>query len=691
MFQDVTIVLVTWLIMLLLQLVSAPFLYLLFQKKLIDGGWAFGRVLVWLLLSLIIWFGGHTGLPFNQDIYLYLVLSLAVLASSYYAATHWSNLKQYFQKRWLLILVEEWLFLLGFVFLIFIRAHRPDILDLEKFMDAGFIQAYLRSPTLPAEDMWLSGEKINYYTFGHFMGSIMTRLWGLRIEYGYNILLGLLMGLGLAEAFSVGANLVWPLIKDKGQKWVRLLRSGLIAAFLVIIGGNSHAAWYLLSNYTFRAYWYPDATRFIDRTIHEFPAYSFIVSDLHAHVWGLPLVLFLLINILVWINQIQAEASQEITGLKKLLKLKTVIRALPLGVLFGVMMMTSTWDFLIYGMLMVMLSLVLLVQDLKVWLKIILSGAVTIATALLVASPWLLNFVSISEGVKFAAEHSPFWQLLVLWSGHVTFSLVTLYFANRLISQSSDRQNQALKTPAMMIVALVLTALILIALPELIYFKDIYPNHPRANTMFKLTFQAFVMMGLAISWLAGVLHLKKFHQNLRVILRFLLGIFILAVGIYPYFGYRDYYDRLKKYRGLNGLYWMQQDLTHDYQLILWLRQNVTGRPVILEAAGDSYTKYARVSTFTGFPTVVGWKVHQWLWRGGYTVPQGRSDEVEQVYRQPLSATAQQILKKYQVKYIVVSSLERDKYSKIDESGLKQLGRIVYQTNQSYLVKLQNKI
>src|SRR3989304_5981669 len=38
-------------------------------------------------------------------------------------------------------------------------------------------------------------------------------------------------------------------------------------------------------------YWYANATRFIPFTIHEFPSYSFVVSDIHGHVLSIPFVL----------------------------------------------------------------------------------------------------------------------------------------------------------------------------------------------------------------------------------------------------------------------------------------------------------------------------------------------------------------------------------------------------------------
>ena len=166
------------------------------------------------------------------------------------------------QKK--ILLIEEILFFIGFFVLSFIRGYNPAILDLEKFMDAGLIESYLRSPVLPLEDMWLAGEKVNYYTFGQFLGSQATNLWGLKIEYSYNLLLGLLFGLLLLESFSLVAQFVSSILEKsetKKQKNKILIRSGFVGAFFVGVGANSHPLWYFLKNRTFEGY--PDATRFI--------------------------------------------------------------------------------------------------------------------------------------------------------------------------------------------------------------------------------------------------------------------------------------------------------------------------------------------------------------------------------------------------------------------------------------------
>ena len=115
----------------------------------------------------------------------------------------------------------------------------------------------------------------------------------------------------------------------------------------------------------------------------------------------------------------------------------------------------------------------------------------------------------------------------------------------------------------------------------------------------------------------------------------------------------------------------------DYQAILWLNSNVAGQPNILEAVGDSYTDYERISMATGLPTIEGWLVHEWLWRGAYDEPGARAAEVQTINETTDPVAAKVVLDKYQVKYVVVGTMEKTKYPNLIEEKFNQLGKPVF--------------
>lgn len=713
--HDLLLLFLVWLMLLFWQLAAFPFLHALFSKKLIDAGWAFGRLTSWLVIATVVWFLAHAHLAVNTQLWIWLFFIIWAFVAFRYFEKHKLAVLATFKQAKKLIITQEILFAIGLIFLFIVRGFNPAILDLEKFMDAGLMVSYMKSPQLPLEDMWLAGEKVNYYTFGHFLGAVALNFLNLKIEFGYNVLLAVIMGLIMSQGACLASNLMADLNKKKLGFYV--IFAGILASLLLAFGGNTHAIWYLLKNRSFVDFWYPDSTRFIERTIHEFPAYSFIVSDLHAHLWSLPIVLFLLLNIYTWLKALLAEKK---VSWSKLVKQTFWQQAVVVGAIFGLIVGTSAWDVAIYALLLGIIGLVLLFLDF-VYLPALLVSAFTIGVSMvLVSSPWWLNFVSISEGVKVAYEHSPLWQLLVLWTGHVSMTLLSLFLWLKMLYQFAKKKLLAHSAHLVLLIAMILTAWILIVIPELIYVKDIYPNHPRANTMFKLTFQSLTLMSVVaavfIAYLAQfkavslqfsrdakekfTLWLKKmFKQVLSwkfivlekkylalLPLKLLSFLFVLAVLLYPYFGYRDYYG-LKEYKGVNGLAWLAEKYPADYQAIVWLNNYVVGRPVIVEAVGESYTTFARVSTFTGFPTILGWRVHEWLWRGGFEIPGARTEEVRKIYEEPLSPDSQRLLAQYQVQYIIVGDKEREAYTKLDEAGLAKLGKKVFAQAGTYILAL----
>ena len=239
------------------------------------------------------------------------------------------------------------------------------------------------------------------------------------------------------------------------------------------------------------------------------------------------------------------------------------------------------------------------------------------------------------------------------------------------------------------IAGLALCAMGLVVIPELIYVRDIYEEgFARANTMFKLTYQAFTLFGICMAYI-----LMRFllHRSRRL---YVTGI-VTGVCLVSTFGYiinacSAWYGTdlsLKNYPGLDATAYLEEKFPQDAAAIDWLNENVTGSPVILEACGDSYSDYERVSAMTGLPCVLGWYVHEWLWRGDTQDLNERKADVEAIYTAQDEKTAGRLLDKYQVKYIYVGTLEREAYGVLDDTLLKSLGTVVFEENDTYIVEI----
>ena len=263
-------------------------------------------------------------------------------------------------------------------------------------------------------------------------------------------------------------------------------------------------------------------------------------------------------------------------------------------------------------------------------------------------------------------QKSPVWMMLILWG---LFVYCGLWLWNLKDDEGGGRK---------MLLVWAIYCLGLILFPEFFYFKDIYPAHFRSNTMFKLGYQVFMMMAF-LSGYVIITGLAKIKTNRW----WLLGVvpLVYLAAIYPTFSIKSYFGKIgvKNYKGLNGLAWLGQRYPGDAKTVEWFNLRIANQPVILEANGDSYTDYGRISTFTGLPTVAGWTVHEWLWRGGYGPISARAEEVRGVYEARNASEARQILVKYQVEYVIVGDMERQKYQNINEEAISRLGRLVFQS------------
>ncbi|MBI1792584.1 MAG: hypothetical protein HYR70_00145 [Chloroflexi bacterium] len=212
--------------------------------------------------------------------------------------------------------------------------------------------------------------------------------------------------------------------------------------------------------------------------------------------------------------------------------------------------------------------------------------------------------------------------------------------------------------PSSFILLLILLGSLLVMAPEFVFLRDQFGW--RMNTIFKFYYQAWLLWSLAAAFGTAVL-LQKLRGAWDWLFR--IGIFLLLFMslTYPALAIPTKTNNLKPALGwtLDDFNRIRRGNPDEAAAIEWLKSAPDG--VIVESVGGSYTAYARISTYTGLPTLLGWPGHESQWRGG-SDPQGtRQDDVKLLYSTSNWQTALAILKKYNVRYVYIGGLERSTY------------------------------
>jgi len=286
-------------------------------------GYAYARTMSLVLLAYLYWLPGVLGLWPNQDIPLWGVAALVALAGLVAGLCRRAELGQWLRREWRQLLVTELLFIVALVFYAWYKAHDPAIDHTEEPMDFAFLTAMLRSPQLPPSDPWMAGLKISYYYLGYLIISLVGRLSGTPAGIAYN--------LGLAQTFALavvgGYGVVHDLLARRrcAKLWGVLggvslgLAGNLEGLFELLhsrgLGGVGFYRWLDIPGLVDApvtgswlpqdAWWWWRASRIISdpnillrssTVITEFPAFSFILGDMHPHVMALP-ALFLALGL----------------------------------------------------------------------------------------------------------------------------------------------------------------------------------------------------------------------------------------------------------------------------------------------------------------------------------------------------------------------------------------------------------
>ncbi|MEI6290142.1 MAG: DUF2298 domain-containing protein, partial [Chloroflexota bacterium] len=708
-----------YLVISLLGLFTWPLLRI-FLPGLHDKGYPLSRLTGLLLLAYLAWLIASIGGQYSRVMIgaCYISVMAAGFAAFYFQKKaildELSSRKKYF-------LIVEGIFLLLFLIDLGIRIGNPDLLHParggERPMDFSYLNAVLKSSTFPPYDPWYAGGYINYYYWGFVLVGTPIKLLGIVPSIAYNFVLPTLFALLGIGGFSVVWNLMQAVKKENepnAQQYLPYIAGFAASAGLVLMGnlgtlqliyhalqkmvvsgdvvealGTSifqHLAWgiqglgKMFSGQPLpigwgEYYWWPSRVMPNgDLAITEFPLFTFLYSDLHAHMIALPLTVLAI----SWTLSIL-----QVRQLPRWSWLATLAFG---GLVIGVLRPTNTWDFPTY------LALGSLVTGYSIFRyfdagdryrfglspiiqRVIaaLCGAGLLAgLALAFFQPFAARYgLAYSEVSQWTNEKTPIWSYWTHW-GVFLFVIVSWMFweTRQWLAQTPLSQLPKIKPflPAIEFSAigaagiwlvlqfylnvpvawfafpLAVWALILMLRPDqpdvkrlilfmvgtglvltlIVEFIVLSGDIGRMNTVFKFYLQVWVLF--AISAAAGLgWILSEFDQwGIKGKIFFQTAGTLLAAGAL-FFTITASNDKIRDRIAPNipftidsitymnySTYWDQSqlDLSKDYRAIRWMQDNVKGSPVIVEGNTPEYRWGTRYTIYTGLPGVVGWSWHQ---------------------------------------------------------------------------------
>jgi len=314
-----------------------------------------------------------------------------------------------------------------------------------------------------------------------------------------------------------------------------------------------------------------------------------------------------------------------------------------------------------------------------------LVAAIAAAPAIAVVAGWALLFLyekAAGSGKLGAGAGGLGAQITDRGTAWLTSAFIATVLAAALAAlwlELTARDERPERESPIFALLLAATAMLLILGTEFFYVGDVFNS--RMNTVFKLYYQAWMLLAIAGGfslyyltgrWRAGFPNAKVYRWAWGIA----AAIVLAGAALYPLGGgfnrTHDENGKLAESNGaLHGIHHYSQD---ERDAIDWLKDRADGQDlVIAEAVGNDYTLAGRISGATGVPAILGWKGHEDQWRSGACKPcAGRFEDVNKLYSAPDAASIGPIVKKYDVTYIYVGDLERKTYGEAGMAKFKTL-------------------
>jgi YYY domain-containing protein len=178
-----------------------------------DHGYPLARTAGMLVLAYLTWLAGSVNIPFSR-LTISIVILVMALVGGYLAYRQRDELREEWRTKKNYFLIVEGLVLAFFLIFLFIRLGNPDLWHAwkggEKPMDFSYFNAVLKSTTFPPYDPWYAGGYMNYYYWGFVFVGVLVKWLGIVPSFAYNLIIPTLFSMVAMGAFSIGYNLSHP-------------------------------------------------------------------------------------------------------------------------------------------------------------------------------------------------------------------------------------------------------------------------------------------------------------------------------------------------------------------------------------------------------------------------------------------------------------------------------------------------
>lgn len=591
-----------------------------------DKGYGVAKLFGLIVWGYFVWLAASLGLPYSR-VTILGVLGALFVVNLIIAFLKKDRIKPILKEIRSDIRAADIVFFVCFFVFLFVRWMNPDLWHPykggEKPMDFSYFTAILKSVSFPPYDPWFAGGTLNYYYYGMYLAGLAVKLLGVIPTVAYNLILPLWYAFLGSAAFTIGKTLYIKAWKPAAENLGKADRAGIFTVIGMQVLGNLGTvaqiknelidlgysgtgftglkAFFvgigkLMSGQSLIMYkgdWYWVPSRAIpDTSITEFPIFTFLYADPHAHLFALPITVLVLVWLIAMIARFTDCGSHG--------KCEWVLSFAAGPLLIGTLYTTNTWDMPTYLCITLAVLLYLLICNFVMTAapesrrrRVIFMIALLLLTAALSVGlflPYLTNNTQQQSIEYFDETHTPIRSFMKHWGVFLFF--IIAWYAVEIYRWMKDtplrigrdllHKNKQLLFAGAAVYALILfilthlgvriiwitlplmtVSLLLLLRPEIsVYERFVYflvgvalfaanlvevvhlkGDYGRQNIVFKFYNQIWIMLSICAAFaVAGILKRNEeehFSGAVVPVFRTCAGLLVFGAFLYPVFAGAD--------------------------------------------------------------------------------------------------------------------------------------------------------